>query len=88
MPTTNKRINITVPEPLYNRIQAYKEKNGIGSDAAACIQLIKRQLDGLEEAEMMMQLVSKYSLDELKQLSDFGLGAIKEMSNLRKVNHE
>lgn len=78
MPTTNKRINLTIPELVYERLLAYKKKNGISSDAAACLQLIVRQLDGLDNMEKMLQLVSKFSPDELQQISSLGLNAIKE----------
>lgn len=45
MSTTKKRINLTVPDDLYERIQAYRDEHWIFSDAAACIQLISQQLN-------------------------------------------
>ena len=81
MPTTNKRINITVPEQLYKRIEAYKLKNGVSSDAAACVQLIVKQLDGLDELARMMQMVSKFSADELYEISRFGIQDIKNLAD-------
>ena len=81
MPTTNKRINITVPEVLYTRIQLYKEKNGITSDAAACIHLIKRQLDGIEETEKMLEFMNKIPIEDLKKISDIGLESFKQLSS-------
>ena len=81
MPTTNKRINITVPEQLYKRIEAYKLKNGVLSDAAACMQLIVRQLDGLDQMAQMMQLVTKFTPDELQEISKLGMQEIKALAD-------
>lgn len=77
MPTTNKRINLTMPDNIYERLLTYKQKNGITSDAGACLQLIVRQLDSIATGEQMMQMMSKFSLDEIKQLSDIGLTELK-----------
>lgn len=81
MPTTNKRINLTVPAHIYERIDNYKAKNGISSDAAACMQLIIRQLDGQENTEKMIEMVSKFSMEELQHISTVGFKAIKEFTN-------
>lgn len=88
MPSTNKRVNLTISDPVYERIQAYKLKNGITSDAAACMQLIVRQLDGIDNAEKMMQLMSRFTLDEVEQMSAMGLKTIRTMSELNKPNNE
>ena len=80
MPTTNKRINLTVPEELYTRLMVYKRKNGITSDAAACLQLIVRQLDGLDKADQMLGMVSKLTPDELLAISRLGIGEIKRLT--------
>lgn len=77
MPTTNKRINLTIPDNVYERLLAYKQKNGITSDSSACLQLIVRQLDSIAHGEQMMQMVSRFSIDELKAISDLGLDIIK-----------
>lgn len=86
MPTTNKRINVTIPDNIYERLLAYKQKNGITSDASACLQLIVRQLDSIATGEQMMQLMSKFSLDELKQISDIGLADIKTALDKKENN--
>lgn len=83
MPTTNKRINITVPPHIWERINNYKEKNGISSDAAACLQLIVRQLDGIEGAEKMMQMVMRFTPDELQKISSLGFDEITRLSGNR-----
>lgn len=81
MPTTKKRVNLSVPDMLYERIQHYKEKNGITSDASACLQLITRQLDGIDNTEKMLRVASGFSLEELQQLSNAGIGALKIMAD-------
>jgi len=84
MPTTNKRINLTMPDNIYERLLTYKQKNGITSDASACLQLIVRQLDNIDASEQMMKMVSKYSLDEIKQLSDIGLTELKSIMDKKE----
>lgn len=49
MPSDKKRINLTVPDEVYQRLQAYMVRNGIYRDATACMQLILLRLD-VEEA--------------------------------------
>ena len=78
MPTDKKRVNLTLPDAVYERIVSYKAKNGITSDASACLQLITRQLDAMDQGELMLQAASKFSLEELRQLSDIGFSIIKE----------
>lgn len=84
MPTEKKRVNLSLPDSIYERIQAYKTKNGITSDAGACLQLITRQLDGLEKTEEMIQLVQRFSFEELQQISNMGLTALKEAVDEKK----
>ena len=86
MPTTNKRINVTIPDNIYERLLAYKQKNGITSDASACLQLIIRQLDSIAEGEQMMHRMSKFSLDDLKEISDLGLAQIKTALDKKENN--
>lgn len=78
MPSTKKRINLTFPDVLYERLQTYKLKTGIASDASACLQLITQQLNGLEETELMMKLVRQSSTEQLLQLSQEGFSFMKE----------
>lgn len=44
MPSDKKRINLTVPDDLYQRIQAYQTERGIFFTASACLQLIVKAL--------------------------------------------
>ena len=84
MPTANKRINLTVPEHLYKRIEDYKQKNGISSDAAACLQLVVRQLDGLDQAAQMMQMVSRFTTEELYEISKIGIHDYKRLMDKKQ----
>lgn len=83
MPTTNKRINITVPDHIYERIESYKTKNGISSDAAACLQLIVRQLDGMDNAERMMQMVMRFTPEELQEISNLGRQEVIRLKEMK-----
>lgn len=46
MPSDKKRINLTVPDAVYERLQQYKEDHGIFQDATACLQLLILALRG------------------------------------------
>lgn len=76
MPTQKKRVNLALPEQVDEKLQRYKEKNGISSDAGACVMLITRQLDAIEENERMLQMLSKFTPEELQQLSNIGMSEI------------
>ena len=85
MPTDKKRVNITVPEDVYERLQAYRDKYAISTDAGACLQLIVRQLDSIDQSEQMMRMVSRFDMKELEELSRIGLASLKAESD-KKVN--
>lgn len=40
MPSNKKRINLTVPDDVYEALQEFKEYNGVFFDATAVIQLV------------------------------------------------
>lgn len=80
MPTKNKRINLTIPESLYEQIAAFREENGISSDAGACLQLIRAQLRGLETSKAMLQAMRQFTPEQLEQLSKEGLSALQKIS--------
>ena len=44
MPSDKKRINLTVPDDVYELLQKYKKNACISNDATACLQLIIQQL--------------------------------------------
>lgn len=83
MPTTNKRINLTIPEQIYDRLQNYKQKNGITSDASACLQLVIRQLDSIENGERMLQMVSRFTEEELQQLTSLSVPFVKQLADMQ-----
>lgn len=51
MPSQNKRINLTVPDEVYERLQKFKTENGIMNDATACLQLIIMKLNTMKQEE-------------------------------------
>lgn len=78
MPSDKKRINLTVPDEIYDRLQTYKEKNGITNDASACLQLIVQQLKAQENGELMLKLIQNSSVDQLMQMSKEGFTYAKD----------
>ena len=86
MPTTKKRVNLALSDDVYERLQKYREKNGISSDAGACVMLIIRQLDAIEETEQMMSMISRFSKEELQQLSNMGISMLHQAVEKEKNN--
>lgn len=84
MPTKNKRINLTVPEPLYEKIVAFRDESGITSDASACIQLISAQLRGLEQTKLMLDAMRQFTPEQLTQLSKEGYETLQKEGFLPK----
>ena len=78
MPSTKKRINLTVPDNVYMQLQKYKEDNGLESDATACLQLIVQQLRSQENGKAFWKFLRESSLEQLRQTSDEGFIALKE----------
>lgn len=81
MPSTNKRINLTVPDELYKRLKSYMAENGFTSDATACLQLITKQLKGEERMQAMLNLIQNTNLETLQQLSTEGYELLKQLPN-------
>ena len=79
MPSDKKRVNLTIPDELYARLQAYKDEQGISSDASACLQLIVPQLNGLEQSKAMLRLINNCSVEQLNKLSVEGLTLTKSV---------
>ena len=79
MPSDKKRVNLTIPDELYARLQAYKAEQGISSDASACLQLIVQQLNGLEQSKAMLRLINNCSVEQLNKLSMEGLTLTKSV---------
>lgn len=81
MPTTKKRVNLTIPDPVYEQLQAYKARNGLTNDAGACLALIIQQLNGLEKMETVMRLAQSMSLEQLTQLFQEGLSLVRKQED-------
>lgn len=81
MPSDKKRINLTVSDEIYEQLQEFKQKNGISNDAGACLQLITKQLKAQREMESMLEIVKKFSIDDLQQFSSEGLAIVKRAAD-------
>ena len=77
MPSDKKRINLTVTDELYARIQEYKKEPGVSGDASACLQLIVQQLNNLENSKVMLQLLRNCSVEQLTAISQEGFTELK-----------
>lgn len=86
MPTRNKRINLTVPEVLYEKIAAFRDENGISSDASACIQLISAQLKSLENTKAMLQAMQMLTPEQFDRMSKEGISALRNEGFLPKAD--
>jgi len=69
MPSKFKRINLTVPDDVYEKIQKYKEEQAIFSDATACLQLVVKQLRSEENGRKFMTLIGNLSKEDLTRLT-------------------
>ncbi len=85
MPSTKKRINLTVPDALYERIQQYKEKQGILNDASACMQLISQQLQAQEQNEMMTNLLRSMPMEQVLSVTTDGIKALKKLVDTNQL---
>lgn len=81
MPSNKKRINLTVSDEIYEQLQEFKQKNGISNDAGACLQLITKQLKSQREMEGLLEIVKKFSINDLQQLSNEGLAIVKRAAD-------
>lgn len=82
MPTKNKRVNLTIPDVLYEKILEFKEENGISSDASACIQLINAQLRSLENTKTMLQAMKRLTPEQLEQIGKEGFKTMQDIGLL------
>lgn len=44
MPSKNKRVNLTIPPELYDKLESFIKDNGYLSVAGACLHLIIKEL--------------------------------------------
>ena len=77
MPSDKKRINLTVPEDIYQDLQEFKSENGISNDASACLQLVIRQLRAEKNSKVMFDTMRTFSPEDLERISAEGLRAWK-----------
>ncbi len=84
MPSDKKRINLTIPDNIYERLQRYKEEVGITNDATACLQLVVQQLKAHENTQLMMELLRKKSFEELQNDANIGIQTLKELAEQDK----
>lgn len=79
MPSKLKRINLTVPDVVYEQILKYKEDTGILSDASACLQLIQQQLKAQESTKAFFDLVKKLPPEQLVEIATTGVNDAKKL---------
>lgn len=77
MPSTKKRINLTVPDNIYQQLQTYKIENGLESDATACLQLVVRQLKAEENAKNFQAMIRSMTEEQLQEISSMGVAYTK-----------
>ena len=78
MPSKNKRINLTVPDDIYQRILAYKDANGILSDTSACYQLMIQQLNAYDQQKLLLEYIKNHSTDDLQKTASDGMKYLKD----------
>lgn len=81
MPSTKKRVNLTIPDAIYEKLQQYKEVNGISGDASACLQLITMQLKAQEDNAKIWELLRRTPEEVAKQIAAEGISALKTVAN-------
>lgn len=79
MPTTKKRVNLSLPDVVYEQLQKYKEQYGITNDATACLQLVVQQLKANEQTQFLIKTFMALSADEVAKLSADGSRALRKM---------
>ena len=85
MPSDKKRINLTIPDEVYERLQAYKNESGIVNDATACLQLIVQQLKAYENNKVIMNFLQNSTLEQLQQADNEGAAQLQDLRNKGKI---
>lgn len=57
MPSKLRRINLTVPDDLYEAIKRYATANGMQANSVACLSLIQRALASFDDGQTFDILV-------------------------------
>ena len=81
MPSNKKRINLTVPDNIYEALQQYKDENGLSSDATACLQLIVQQLKSRENSKVLFKFMRELPLETIMQGTKDGYLQLQEAFN-------
>lgn len=84
MPSTKHRINLTVPDSVYQRILDYKDEVGLANDATAALQLVVLQLNAHDTSKQVNALMQNLSLSQLQDISSEGFSLIKSELNLNE----
>lgn len=79
MPSDKKRINLTIPDEIYERLQAYKNETGIVNDATACLQLIVQQLNAHANNKAVLHFLQNSTLEQLQQAANEGAAQLQEL---------
>ena len=79
MPSDKKRINLTIPDEIYERLQAYKNETGIVNDATACLQLIVQQLNAHANNKAVLHFLQNSTLEQLQQAANEGAAQFQEL---------
>ena len=85
MPSEKIRINLTIPDEVYERLQAYKNESGIVNDATACLQLIVQQLKAYENNKVIMNFLQNSTLEQLQQAANEGAAQLQDLRNKGKI---
>lgn len=78
MPSDKKRVNLTIPDEIYERLQRYKARIGATNDAGVCLQLIVQQLNACDTSDALVKVVQSMTMEQLAQLSLDGMATVKE----------
>ena len=78
MPSDQKRINLTIPDDVYELLQEYKKEACVSNDATACLQLIILQLKAQKNSKVAMRVFANLSQEQLQQAFNEGVNFIKE----------
>ena len=78
MPSDKKRINLTIPDNIYQQLQTFKADNGITNDATDCLQLIVQQLKAQENEKLIRKFINGTSIEQLRQLNSEGIALLEQ----------
>ena len=78
MPSDKKRINLTVPDEIYEKLQAYMKENGILNDATACLQLVVQQLRNYDYSKGVFNAINNLTKEQLQALAQERMSQFKD----------